>query len=146
MRQRYTGKRDPRSAIRYPPERVERLSTGSGGSRIAYSRIAFLPNEVEHRLAKIVRLERLGDESVGAAFVGTASRFFLGVSGQDYDWKLASCRLRANRVEHLPSIHAGESDVEDNEVGRLGGHCFEPSGAILPGDDFDIAGPQANLD
>jgi hypothetical protein len=144
MRQRYTGKRDPRSAIRQNASKDYRQVLADRGS--PYSRIAFLPNEVEHRLAKIVRLERLGDESVGAAFVGTASRFFLGMSGQDYDWKLASCRLRANRVEHLPSIHAGESDVEDNEVGRLGGHCFEPSGAILPGDDFDIAGPQANLD
>jgi hypothetical protein len=91
-------------------------------------------------------LERFGDESVGAALVGTASGFFLGVGGQDYDRKLASGGLRADRVEHLPSVHAGESDIEHDQVGRFGGHGFEPSGAILTGDDLDIACPQANLD
>jgi hypothetical protein len=91
-------------------------------------------------------LERLGDKSVSAAFVRSTSGFFLGVGGKDDNGKLAGGGLRADGVKNLPAIHAGESDIEHDQVGRFGGHGFEPSGAILTGDDLDVACSQANLD
>ena len=100
----------------------------------------------KHRFAEVVRLERLGDESVSATLVGPTARLFLGVGRQDDNRKLASGGLRANGVEYLPSVHAGKTDIEHDQIGRFRGYGLEPSGTILTGDDLDIACPKANLD
>jgi hypothetical protein len=91
-------------------------------------------------------LERLGDEGISATLVSSTSGLFLGVGGQDDNRKLAGGGLRANGVENLPTIHAGQSDVEHDQVGRFGSYGFEPARAILTSDDLNISGPQANLD
>lgn len=59
-----------------PPPRVAVLSIQSLGTS---------GDQVEHRLAKVVRLEGFGDECVGSTFVGTAARFLLGVRRENYD-------------------------------------------------------------
>ncbi|HEY7565681.1 MAG TPA: hypothetical protein VIA81_12210, partial [Acidimicrobiia bacterium] len=95
---------------------------------------------------KVVGLEWLRDERVRPAFVCPTPRFLFGVGGEHHYWKLAGRRLRADVVEDLPSVHSGEADVKDDQIGRFCRDGLKAAGPIFPGDDFDVSGSKANLD
>jgi hypothetical protein len=68
------------------------------------------------------------------------------VGRKNHDRELAGRRLRADVIKHLPAVHSWESDVQHHQVGRFGRNRFEAAWTILPGDDFDVSGSEANLD
>src|SRR5690554_2862727 len=102
--------------------------------------------KAEDRRPEVVGLERLGHESVRSAFVGPAPGFLLGVGGEDHHRDVLGGVVPANPVENLPAIHSGEADVEHDEVGRLGTDRVKPALTVVPRDDLEIGGPEADLD
>src|SRR5690606_26083844 len=102
--------------------------------------------KAEDRRPDAVGLERLCHESLSSAFVGPAPGFLPGVGGEAPHRDVLGGGVAANRVENLPAIRSGEADVEYDEVGRLGTDRVKPALPVVPRDDLEIGGPEADLD
>ena len=103
-----------------------------------------VPYSVEQRQnsgSEVVWLERLRDEGVRASFVCLTPRLLLGMSGEDHHRDVGSCLVGPNLVEDLPTVHTGQPDVKDDQVGSLLADGLKPARAIVTRDYLEVGRP-----
>ena len=88
---------------------------------------------------EVVGLEGLGDERVCAALVGPPPRLLFCMSCEHHYRDALRGVVPTNPVEHFPSVHSREANVEHNEVGRLGADGVQAALAVVSGDDLQVA-------
>lgn len=102
--------------------------------------------KAQYFLAKIIGLERLGDEGVGTAFCCPPARLLLGMGGEDEHGEVTGSRIGSEVVENLPTIHLGKSYVENEEIGVFALRCRQTGRTVFPHDDLEFGRSKTNLD
>jgi hypothetical protein len=54
--------------------------------------------------------------------------------------------IPANAIQHFPPVHAGESNIEDNEVWRLRTDRRKTALTVVPGDDLEVGSAETDFD
>ncbi len=83
----------------------------------------FVAGGTLEELLQARQIDRFGEVVVEAGFLGAPTVLVLTISGDRYQQlaarRLATAAVRAKGSSHFVAIHAGQTDVEENDIGPV---------------------------
>jgi hypothetical protein len=107
---------------------------------------ARLSHEPERNGSEVVRSEWLRQEGVCSASVSALSRLLLSVGSEHQHLEFASPHITADAVEDFPAIHSRETDIKDEQVGRILEGSFQPGRTIVTRINLYPSGSETHSD
>jgi hypothetical protein len=85
-------------------------------------------------------VDRLGEEIVGAGLEAAHAVLGLGQGRHHDDGNVHGPRIRLQALADLEAVHAGHHDVQQDDVGRIGGDRVKRSRAAVGRHDVEVLG------
>ncbi len=105
-----------------------------------------ITQQVKSDPTQVIRAEGLGQEGVGATTIGSLASLLLSMCGEHQYLQIAGAGIASNPLQDFPAVHPRESDVEDQQGGRVLQCGFEAARSITASLNLYPSGAEAHAD